>query len=84
MALQAAFCDGQLDVSGPSPTCNGTWVAVDDAQAMSTAIENVVVALNELFSFDSVLFGLVFTGLLLMWTTGHILGRMMQAWRKLM
>lgn len=84
MALQAAFCDGQLDLSGPSPMCNGTWIAVDDAQAVVTAIENLIVALNELFSFDSVLFGLVFTGLLLTWTTGHILGRMMQAWRKLM
>lgn len=44
--------------------------------------------LNELFAqyfqFDEVLFSIVIVGSLTTFVTGHTLGRMMQAWRKVM
>jgi len=82
MALQAPFCDGTLDLTGPSPTCTGTWIAVDDPQAVSTAISNLIAVLQELFTFDEAFFSIVFTALIVSWITGHYVGRMMQAWRK--
>lgn len=79
----------------PALSCSGTWVAIDQSQgleaainkladALPVAVDKLIPALQELFGFDAALFEIVLTACLVSWSTGHVIGRMMQAWRKVM
>ncbi len=77
-------CPGNLSFPGNVPSCDQPWVVLDTAQDLSNTIATLISALNDLFSFDADLMSMLIIEMLLSWVAGHLLGRMMQAWRKVM
>ena len=82
MSNLVPVCTGTLSFPDNIPACDVAWTVMDVSQIIKESIDSLISVLNQLFSFDLDLFELVLISMLLTWVTGHILGRMMQAWRK--